>query len=162
MGDVNMIKINLVVVGKVKEKYFTEAIEEYSKRLSRFCKLEIIEVKEENFTDNPSKSEIELIKEKEAENILKKIDGKVYLTYIGGKKYSSESFSKKISSSVDKGENLTFVIGGSYGVSQKVVNCASELVSFSDMTFPHTLFRVMLLEQIYRAFKIKENSRYHK
>ena len=75
MGDVNMIKINLVVVGKVKEKYFTEAIEEYSKRLSRFCKLEIIEVKEENFTDNPSKSEIELIKEKEAENMRQSQNG---------------------------------------------------------------------------------------
>ena len=157
-----MIKINLVVVGKVKEKYFTDAINEYSKRLSRFCKLNIIEVKEENFNDIPTNSQIELIKQKEGENIIKKLEGKVFLTYIKGKKYTSESFSKELQKYIDKGENLTFVIGGSYGVNQQVVDNANELISFSDMTFPHTMFRVMLLEQIYRAFKILENSRYHK
>ena len=157
-----MIKINLVVVGKVKEKYFTDAINEYSKRLSRFCKLEIIEVKEENFIDVPTDSQIEIIKEKEGENILKKLDDKVLLSYIKGTKFSSESFSKTIEKFINDGQNLTFVIGGSYGVSQKVVDRADELISFSDMTFPHTMFRVMLLEQIYRAFKILENSRYHK
>ena len=157
-----MIKINIVAVGKVKEKYFLSAIEEYSKRLSRFCKLEIIEVKEENFVAEPNASQIEIIKEKEGENILKKISGRVILTEIGGKKYTSQSFSQKILSFVNAGSEITFVIGGSYGVSQKVKSVADELISFSDMTFPHTLARVILCEQLYRAFKINENSRYHK
>ncbi len=157
-----MVKINLVVVGKVKEKYFSDAIGEYSKRLSRFCKLNIVEIKEENFTDNPTDAEIDIIKKKEGENIIKKLEGKVLLTYISGKKFSSESFSKKLESYIDFGETITFVIGGSYGVSKEVVEKADDLISFSDMTFPHTMFRVMLLEQIYRSFKIKENSRYHK
>ena len=157
-----MIKINIVAVGKVKEKYFLSAIEEYSKRLSRFCKLEIIEVKEENFVAEPNASQIEIIKEKEGENILKKLSGRVILTEIGGKKYTSQSFSQKILSFVNAGSEITFVIGGSYGVSQKVKSVADELISFSDMTFPHTLARVILCEQLYRAFKINENSRYHK
>jgi len=157
-----MIKINIVAVGKVKEKYFLSAIEEYLKRLSRFCKLEIIEVKEENFVAEPNASQIEIIKEKEGENILKKLSGRVILTEIGGKKYTSQSFSQKILSFVNAGSEITFVIGGSYGVSQKVKSVADELISFSDMTFPHTLARVILCEQLYRAFKINENSRYHK
>ncbi len=157
-----MIKINIVAVGKVKEKYFLSAIEEYSKRLSRFCKLEIIEVKEENFVAEPNASQIEIIKEKEGENILKKLSGRVILTEIGGKKYTSQSFSQKIISFVNAGSEITFVIGGSYGVSQKVKSVADELISFSDMTFPHTLARVILCEQLYRAFKINESSRYHK
>ncbi len=157
-----MIKINIVAVGKVKEKYFSSAIDEYAKRLSRFCKLEIIEVKEENFVAEPNQSQIDIIKEKEGENIIKKISGRVILTEIGGKKYTSTAFSQKISSFVNTGTEITFVIGGSYGVSEKVKSVADELISFSDMTFPHTLARVILCEQIYRAFKINENSRYHK
>ena len=157
-----MIKINIVAVGKVKEKYFSDAIEEYSKRLSRFCKLEIIEVKEENFVAEPNSAQIEQIKQKEGEGILKKISGKVLLTDIGGKIYSSTDFSKKISGFVNSGAEITFVIGGSYGVSQAVREKADEKISFSLMTFPHTLARVILCEQLYRAFKITENSRYHK
>lgn len=157
-----MIKINIVAVGKVKEKYFLQAIEEYVKRLSRFCKLEIIEVKEENFVAEPNDSQIEIIKQKEGENIIKKLSGRVILTDIGGKKYSSTQFGQKINSFVNAGTEITFVIGGSYGVSADVYNKADEYISFSDMTFPHTLARVILCEQIYRAFKINENSRYHK
>ncbi len=157
-----MIKINIVAVGKVKEKYFLSAIDEYSKRLSRFCKLEIIEVKEENFVAEPNQSQIEIIKEKEGGNILKKLSGRVILTEIGGAKYTSKAFSQKISSFVNCGAEVTFVIGGSYGVSERVKKSADELISFSDMTFPHTLARVILFEQLYRAFKINENSRYHK
>lgn len=153
-----MIKVNVVAVGKVKEDYFKKAIEEYSKRLKRFCEFKIIEVNEEN-----SKSEIELIKQKEAENILPHLKGKVIVLAIEGKKISSEALAKKISdiASFNQG-TVTFVIGGSYGVSDKIKNTADELVSFSDMTFPHTLFRVLLTEQIYRAFTILNGVNYHK
>ena len=157
-----MIRINIVAVGKVKEKYFLSAIEEYSKRLSRFCKLEIIEVKEENFVAEPNASQIEIIKEKEGDNIIKKLSGRVILTAIGGKKYTSQSFSQKVMSFVNAGSEITFVIGGSYGVSEAVKQKANEKISMSKMTFPHRLFRVMLLEQIYRAFTINNNIAYHK
>lgn len=157
-----MIKINVVCVGKVKEKYFSSAIEEYSKRLSRFCKLTVIEVKEENFVAEPDESEREIIKKKEGEAIVEKIKGKSVLTDVLGKKISSEDMAKIIAQSVNAGQELTFVIGGSYGVSQRVKDFCDEKISFSDMTFPHTLARVILFEQIYRAFKINENGRYHK
>ena len=153
-----MLKVNIVCVGKVKEKYFADGINEYSKRLSRFCEFKIIETDEEN-----SKNSASLISEKEGKNILPKLRGTVLALAIEGKKYSSEKFASKIKSLKDGGlGEITFVIGGSYGLSDEVKKKADELISFSDMTFPHTLFRLMLTEQIYRAFCILENTPYHK
>lgn len=157
-----MIKINAVVVGRVKENYYSEAVAEYSKRLSRFCDFKIIEIAEENYskTDDGIIAEI---KKKEGERILKKVSGYCIATAINGKKLSSDKFAEKIKNLAVSGKGeITFIIGGSYGLSDDVLNFADELISFSDMTFPHTLFRVMLTEQIYRAFSIINGVAYHK
>lgn len=156
-----MIKINIVAVGKVKEKYFLDGINEYKKRLSRFCDFNIIEIEEENFK-NPTPSEIEIIKEKEAQKILANLKGKTVVMAIEGKKFSSEKLAQTIKEYQNYSSAITFIIGGSYGLSDKVKNVADIKLSFSDMTFPHTLFRLMLTEQIYRAFTILEGITYHK
>ncbi len=157
-----MIKINVVAVGKVKENYFVDGINEYAKRLKRFAEFNIIEVAEENFT-KVDDALICVIKEREGDRILPHLKGYVIAMAIEGKKYSSDGLAKKIKTITDGGEGvITFVIGGSYGLSDKIKNKANELASFSDMTFPHTLFRLMLTEQIYRAFSINQNSPYHK
>lgn len=155
-----MVKIKIIAVGKVKEKYFLDGISEYSKRLCRFCDFSIEEISEENF-GKTDKANIEQIKELEAQKILPKLKGQVFAMAIEGKKFSSETFASKIKANIDKGENITFVIGGSYGLADSVKKKA-ELISFSDMTFPHTLFRLILTEQLYRAFTIIEGSPYHK
>lgn len=156
-----MIKVNLVVVGKVKEKYFADGIKEYEKRLSRFCEFKIVEVAEENY-QKADDGRIEIIKEREAERILPHLKGQVIALAIEGNKLSSEKFAKKIKGITDGGQGvITFVIGGSYGLSDKIKDKA-ELLSFSDMTFPHTLFRLMMVEQLYRAFSIIAGSAYHK
>lgn len=153
-----MLKVNVVCVGKVKEKYFSDGIAEYVKRLSRFCEFSIIEIAEENLKVVPA-----VIAEKEGKNIMPKLRGTVFALAIEGKKYSSERFAEKLKSVKDGGAGeITFVIGGSYGLSEEVKKTADGLISFSDMTFPHTLFRLMLVEQIYRAFSIIEGSPYHK
>ncbi len=157
-----MIKINVVAVGKVKEKYFLDGINEYAKRLKRFCDFNIIEVAEENYAKVDDKL-IEKIKQKEAQSILKHLNGKVFAMAIEGKKLSSEKFAQLIKTNADLGGGvMTFVIGGSYGLDEQVKNKADMLISFSDMTFPHTFFRLMLTEQVYRAFSILEGSLYHK
>lgn len=157
-----MIKVNVVAVGKVKEKYFADGIAEYSKRLSRYCEFKITEVAEENY-QKADGAIINTIKEKEGERIIPHLKGYVYAMAIEGKKTSSERFAAVIKSLCDKGNGvITFVIGGSYGLSDAVKDRADELLSFSDMTFPHTLFRLMLTEQIYRAFSINGGSAYHK
>ena len=157
-----MIKVNIVAVGKVKEKYFLDGISEYSKRLSKFCDFKIIEVQEENYK-SVDDALISAIKEKEAEKILPNLKGKIVAMAIEGKKFSSEKLAKTIKEVCDLGGGvITFVIGGSYGLSDAVKNKADVLMSFSDMTFPHTLFRLMLTEQIYRAFSINSGSPYHK
>ena len=157
-----MIKINLIAVGKVKEKYFLDGINEYVKRLNRFCDFSLIEIGEENFS-KVDDSLIETIKIREGEKIIPHLKGHVFAMAIEGKKYSSEKFALKIKNLVSVGEGvITFVIGGSYGLSNQVKARANELISFSDMTFPHTLFRLMLTEQIYRAFSINSGSAYHK
>lgn len=157
-----MIKINLVAVGKVKEKYFSDGIDEYAKRLSRFCDFKITEISEENY-QKIDDSLILQIKEKEWEKIIPHLKGFVVAMAIEGKKYSSEGFANLIKSLSDKGQGvITFVIGGSYGLSDAVKSRANALISFSDMTFPHTMFRLMLTEQIYRAFSIMGKSAYHK
>ena len=152
-----MVKINLVCVGKVKENYFAQGIAEYSKRLQRFCEFRITETAEENAKDSPV-----AIAEKEGKNILPKLRGTVLALTMDGKKYSSEEFAKEIKRLIGGAGEITFVVGGSYGLSDSVKNRADGLVSFSDMTFPHTLFRLMLTEQIYRAFCIIAGTPYHK
>ena len=156
-----MIKINVLAVGKVKEKYFLDGINEYKKRLSRFSDFNIIEIEEENFK-NPTPSEIEIIKEKEAQKILPNIKGKTIVMAIEGKKISSEKLASLILDCQNLSSTITFIIGGSYGLSDKVKDKADIKLSFSDMTFPHTLFRLMLTEQIYRAFTIINGVSYHK
>lgn len=154
-----MVKINLVCVGRVKEKYFAEGIAEYAKRLKRFCDFTITEVAEENVSGLSAAG----IAEKEGKNILPKLRGTVLALAIEGKKYSSESFAGELKRLIDGGAGeITFVVGGSYGLSEEVKNKADGLISFSDMTFPHTLFRLMLAEQIYRAFCIIAGTPYHK
>lgn len=156
-----MIKVNVVAVGKVKEKYFSDGISEYAKRLSRFCEFKITEVEEENFKKAEA-GDISVIKEREGERILPHLKGKVFAMAIEGKKRTSEEFSRLIQNAADNGGVITFVIGGSYGLSEAVKRRADGLLSFSDMTFPHTLFRLMLTEQIYRAFTIIGGIAYHK
>ena len=157
-----MLKVNIIAVGKVKEKYFAEGISEYAKRLGKYCDFNIIEIAEENFI-KVDDGKIKQIKEKEGEKILPHLKGHVFAMAIEGKKLSSESFASTIKRLADSGEGVfTFVIGGSYGLSNAVKERADMLFSFSDMTFPHTLFRLMLTEQIYRAFSINGGSAYHK
>ena len=157
-----MVKVKIVAVGKVKEKYFLDGINEYAKRLKRFCEFSIVEVAEENY-DKAQGKMLDVIKEKEAERILPNLKGFVFAMAIEGEKLSSENFAKKIKNLTDDGVGeITFVIGGSYGLSDKVKKRADKLISFSDMTFPHTLFRLMLCEQIYRAYTINEGTAYHK
>nr|WP_314758018.1 23S rRNA (pseudouridine(1915)-N(3))-methyltransferase RlmH [uncultured Lachnoanaerobaculum sp.] len=158
------MNINIVVIGSIKEKFFKDAIDEYSKRLSRYVKLNIIELKDEKTPANASLLEEEKIKEVEAERILSKLSNSyVVALAIDGKKYSSEDFSKRMEKYdiLSKG-NLAFVIGGSLGLHKTVLDRADEKLSFSEMTFPHQLMRVILLEQIYRAYRIRYNEPYHK
>ena len=156
-----MFKVKIIAVGRIKEEYFSEAVKEYVKRAGRYAEVKITEIKEENFCAEPNDKEKEVVLEKEGEAILKEIRGKAYALAIEGKKISSDGLKDLIKKSKDAGEELTFIIGGSYGLSPKVKNAATP-ISFSDMTFPHTLFRVMLTEQIYRAFNIMEGGKYHK
>ena len=158
------MNINIVVVGSIKEKFYRDAIDEYAKRLSRYVKLSITEVKDEKTPANASASEEDKIKQTEAERILLKLNNSYVVTLaIDGKKYTSESFAKRMENYdiLSKG-NLTFVIGGSLGLHESVLKRADERLSFSDMTFPHQLMRVILLEQIYRAYRIRNNEPYHK
>ncbi len=159
------MKITVICVGKVKEKFYRMAIDEYVKRLGRYCKPEIIEVADEKTPDNASAHEVELIKDKEGERILKNIrkDGIVIALAIEGKMLSSEQLADKISQLGVKGEShIQFIIGGSLGLSEKVLKEADMLLSFSKMTFPHQLMRVILLEQIYRSYRIIQGEPYHK
>lgn len=156
-----MIKVNVVCVGKVKEKYFLDGINEYAKRLSKYCDFTITELKEENF-DKVDDSFINVIRKREAERILPNLKGYVIVTDIHGKKASSLELASIIKSKGDQVGVITFVIGGSYGLDDSVKVKADYKISFSDMTFPHTMFRLMLTEQIYRAFSIINGSNYHK
>lgn len=160
-----MIKVKLITLGKLKEKYLREAVAEYLKRLSAYANAEIIELEPVRLPDNPSASEIEKALSLEAEMIKKKIpdDALVTAMCIEGKQYSSEEFEKLLSGKINQGRgNLIFIIGSSYGLSEEIKKMADIKLSFSKMTFPHQLFRIMLMEQIYRSFKIAEGSKYHK
>lgn len=159
------MKITCVTVGKIKEKYFTDAIREYSKRLSRYCKLEIVELTDEKTPDGASETEEAAIKEREGERILKAIkeDAYVIALAIEGKMLDSEALSAKIEQlGISGTSHIIFVIGGSLGLSPAVMRRADFALSFSPMTFPHQLMRVVLLEQIYRSFRIIKHEPYHK
>lgn len=159
------MKITLLTVGKIKEAYFTDAIAEYAKRLSRYCKLEILEVPDEKTPDGASKAIEDQIKEKEGERILSKIPDSAYVVAlaIDGKAMTSEELAEKMEKwNVSGISHLVFLIGGSLGMSQTVLNRADFRLSFSKMTFPHQLMRVILLEQIYRSFRIRNHEPYHK
>ena len=159
------MKITLITVGKIKEKYFTDAIAEYAKRLSRYCKLDIVEVADEKTPDNASEGLENQIKEKEGERILSKIPDSAYVVALAieGKQLDSEELADKMEKwNVNGVSHLVFIIGGSLGLTSKVLNRADFKLSFSKMTFPHQLMRVVLLEQIYRSFRIRNNEPYHK
>lgn len=163
--DVKIMKITLVTVGKIKEKFFTDAIAEYSKRLSRYCKLEIIQVADEKTPDKASENEERQIKEKEGERILAQIKDGAYVIALAieGQMISSEQLAAKIEQLGVSGQSqIVFVIGGSLGLSEAVLKRADYKLSFSKMTFPHQLMRVILLEQIYRAYRILNKEPYHK
>lgn len=152
-----MITINLVCVGNLKERFTKDEQAEYQKRLSAFCNLNIVEIKEQNQFEN-----VDVTLQKEGLDILSKSKGYVILCDIGGKQLSSENFAQKIDKLMLENSTITFVVGGSYGVSEDVRKKANERISFSPMTFPHNMFRNMLLEQIYRAFTIINGKSYHK
>lgn len=158
------MNITVVCVGKIKEKFFTDAIGEYAKRLSRFCRLEIIEVKDIKIPDNASDKECEAIIEKEGEAILSKIPKDSYIIplCIEGKELSSPDLAEKINSIAMEKSHITFIIGGSLGMSDNVKTLGNFKLSFGKMTLPHQLMRVVLLEQVYRAFKINAGESYHK
>ncbi len=159
------MNITIICIGKLKEVYWTEAIKEYSKRLSKYCTLSINELKEEKMSDNASNAEEMAVKEGEGKSILKLIkkDAYVIALEIQGKELNSEALSEKIEALGILGKSdLVFVIGGSIGLSNEVLARADLRLSFSKMTFPHQMMRVILLEQIYRSFKIIKNETYHK
>lgn len=159
------MKITVLTVGKIKEKYLRDAIAEYTKRLSRYCKPEIIEVADEKTPDNASENAEEMIRQKEAERLLKYIREDAYLITleIGGKQLTSEEFSEKIEKLGIQGtSHIIFVIGGSIGIGKAVLEKSDYALSFSKMTFPHQLMRVILLEQIYRGYRIMSGEPYHK
>ena len=159
------MNITIICVGKIKEKYLKSAIDEYTKRLSRYCKLIIIELGDEKTPDNASEKEEILIKEKEGEVILKSIKDNMFVIVLdlNGDEISSVELSNYIRDLGIRGDsNIAFVIGGSLGLSKAVLERANYKLCFSKMTFPHQLFRVMLLEQIYRAFRIISGEPYHK
>ncbi|MCI8557776.1 MAG: 23S rRNA (pseudouridine(1915)-N(3))-methyltransferase RlmH [Lachnospiraceae bacterium] len=159
------MKITCIAVGKIKEKYYAEAIKEYAKRLSRYCKLEILELPDEKTPDGASMAEEAVILEREGERILKVIreDAYVIALAIKGRALDSLEFSHRLEQlGVEGRSHIAFVIGGSLGLSQAVMERADEAVSFSRMTFPHQLMRVILLEQVYRSFRIMKGEPYHK
>jgi len=159
------MKITIISAGKIKEKYFTEAINEYAKRLSKYCRLIEEVVPDEKADENFSPAEIEQVKLKEGQKMLSRIpkNSFVIVLDIKGIQLRSEEFAKKLNTlSLEGVSDIAFIIGGSNGLSEEVINRADYKLSFSKMTFPHQLFKVILLEQIYRAFKINAGETYHK
>lgn len=161
-----MIRINIICIGKIKEKYFTDAIAEYSKRLIAFCKFAITELNEEKIRSNtPNQSQIQEVLNSEGKRILQKIGTGDYVVAmcIEGKLMSSEELSKVIDNvSLSGKSTVDFIIGGSYGLSNEVKSRANLKLSMSKMTFPHQMARMILSEQVYRAFEISSNGKYHK
>lgn len=159
-----MLSIHIVCVGKLKEGYLKEAVLEYSKRLSKYCSLTITELPDEKLPNKLNASVISDIKAKECNHIIEQMkkDSFVFCLDLTGKQFSSEDFSKKIDDiALNLNSSITFVIGGTLGLNEKVLSLAHEKISFSKMTFPHQLIRVFLLEQLFRAFKISKGETYH-
>jgi len=159
------MKISIIAVGKIKGTYLKDAIGEYLKRLSAFANVQIIEILDVQCPENLSEAQKNIVLQKEGEKILSQIPPKsfVYALAIDGKKLSSEKFSENIQNNMTNGaSHITFIIGGSLGLSNEILQRSDFRLSFSDMTFPHQLMRVILLEQVYRSFKIIEGSPYHK
>ncbi len=159
------MRITILSVGNIKEKYLKDAIEEYSKRISKFCKIDFIQVNDEAIVENPSDKQMELVKEKEGEKIIKALPKscyKIVLDLKGVMLSSDELANKLLDVFTYNGSHICFIIGGSLGLSNEVLQKADYHLCFSKMTFPHQLMKVILLEQIYRAFKIINNEPYHK
>lgn len=159
------MNITVISVGKIKEKYLVDGIAEYSKRLSKYCKLKLIEVADEKAPENLSDQDELIVKKKEGEKILSKIKGNTYLVVlaIDGEQLTSEGFAKKIDKLMVEGvSDITFVIGGSLGLSEEVIGRSDYKLSFSKMTFPHQLMKMVLLEQVYRGWRIIKGEPYHK
>ena len=158
-----MLNINIVCIGKIKENYLKDAISEYSKRISKYCSLRIIELQDEKLPDKMYNSLLEQTKEKECQRIANNIKKDSYIISLDlkWKELSSEEFSKKLEDISLDNSSITFIIGGTLGLNDEIRNLSNDKICFSKMTFPHQLIRVFLLEQIYRAFKISKNETYH-
>lgn len=159
-----MLNINIICVGKIKEDYLKAAISEYSKRLSKYCTLKIIEIQDEKLPNKLYESTINKIKEKECKKIIENLKKDSYIIALDlkGKQYTSTEFADKISQiETNFNSNITFIIGGTLGLTQEILEISNQKISFSEMTFPHRLIRVFLLEQLFRAFKILNNETYH-
>ena len=159
-----MLTINIICVGKIKEKFLKAAIDEYSKRLSKYCKLNILELPDEKIPEKLNPNVENEIKSKECTNIINHIkkDSYVICLDLTGKELSSEQFSKNIENISMQSSQITFIIGGSLGLNQQILSLVNQQICFSKMTFPHQLIRVFLLEQIFRAFKISNGETYHR
>lgn len=159
-----MLNVNIVCIGKLKENYLCQAVEEYAKRLSKYCQLKIVELLDEKLPAKLYEASILEVKEKETRKMIQaiKVPSYVICLDLKGKEMSSEEFSRKIENISLKGNsNITFVIGGTLGMTEEVLKLANEKICFSKMTFPHQLIRVFLLEQLFRAFKISHHEIYH-
>ena len=159
-----MLNIDIICVGKIKEKFFSSAIDEYSKRLSKYCKLNIVELQDEKLPSKLNTSIINKIKNKESQKIIQKIkkDSYVISLDLSGKKLSSIELSEKIKDiPLNYSSSITFIIGGTLGLTKEVLELSNEKLCFSNMTFPHQLIRIFLLEQLFRSFKIINNETYH-
>ena len=160
-----MLNVKLICVGKMREKFYIDAFEEYRKRLQTYCRLELAEITEQRLSDRPAEKEITAALEREGQEILKAVPADAYLVAlcVEGKQMPSEGMAELIAARENSGKpKLCFVIGGSFGLSPTVKSRADRKLSMSQMTFPHHLARVMLIEQVYRGFKINEGSQYHK
>lgn len=159
-----MLTINIICIGKIKENYLKEAIQEYSKRLSKYCKLNIIELPDEKIPEKLNENIINEIKEKECNNIIKHIPKDTFPISLDlkGKELSSEELSKNIETLSLTTSSITFIIGGSLGLTSQLLHMCKQSLCFSKMTFPHQLIRVFLLEQLFRAFKISNGETYHR
>ena len=159
------MQVTILAVGSIKEKFYREAIKEFEKRLSRYCRLKIVEVDDEKTPDSASGKMCELVLKKEGEKLSSHIPDNAYVISLAieGKKYDSVEFSKRINNLAITGKsNIVFIIGGSLGICADIKKRSDELISFPDMTFPHQLMRVILLEQVYRSYRIIQNEPYHK
>lgn len=159
-----MLAINIICIGKLKEAFFKEAEEEYCKRLSKYCKLDILELPDEKIPSNPSLKTIEEIKSKETNNIISHIKSDSYIICLDmkGTQLSSEELANTIDNLTLQTSHITFIIGGSLGLTDEILHIANKKLSFSKLTFPHQLIRIFLLEQLFRCFKISNGEKYHK